>query len=105
MTPRSEHQQPKECSRCGKCCEYLAIAQERNIPRDARKYMEYHGVFFDQGLALIRAPCKHLAFPEMGKAVCLIENHKPQQCRDYKGKRLHDGRISYIPEGCGMAKQ
>jgi hypothetical protein len=92
-----------DCARCGKCCEYLAIAQERDIPKDSRKYMEYHGAFFDKGFALIRAPCKHLAFHEMNKASCLIEKDKPLQCRQFKGKKLHDGRISYIPEGCRMA--
>ena len=93
-----------ECSRCGKCCELLAIAQERDIPKDSRKYMEYHGVFFDKGFALIRAPCKHLTFM-VDNASCLIEDHKPLQCRQYKGKKLHDGRISYIPDGCGMANK
>ena len=93
----------KECARCGKCCELLCIGQERNIPKDAREYMKYHGVFFDKGFALIRAPCQHLA-GQRGKATCMIEHTKPLQCRQYKGKKLHDGRISYIPDGCRMAE-
>jgi len=94
-----------ECARCGKCCELLCVGLERDIPQDARNYMRYHGVFFDKGMALIRAPCIHLAFHEMGKATCMIEKTKPLQCKQYKGKKLHDGRISYIPEGCRMAEQ
>ena len=94
-----------DCLRCGKCCELLVVGMARDIPHDSRKYMEHHGVFFDKGFALIQAPCKFLAYPEMDKATCLIEATKPIQCRQFKGKKFHDGRISYVPDGCGMAQR
>ena len=92
-----------DCSRCGKCCELLAIGLTKDIPIDAMGYLTYHGVYFDKGFALIYAPCEHLSYVE-GKAVCDIEKTKPQQCRDFDGRKLHHGRISYVPDGCGMQR-
>lgn len=88
------------CARCGACCrwpgavkvtdaEVDAIAEHLGMP--VEEFIEHHTVITPdrQHLSLCEkanGECEYLAADDNGAARCLIDDVKPQQCRNFPDK-------------------
>ncbi len=89
------------CNRCGKCCQYTWHTGKTDIGKEflrAKGYREGNdGVFYAY------SPCKECRIEYIyggaeGRhthAICQIQNHKPQICRDHGSDKNH-----FYPDGC-----
>lgn len=94
------------CVRCGACCSWFVIANERSLKDPAQKeYMEQRADAKANGFYLVHAPCRHLidGTKEDPRTTCDIYKTRPLLCREYKGKPSFKNHKFAVPPGCAMA--
>jgi len=103
-----------QCKRCGVCCMTARMSFAKSdvaggnedAARDLLRWWSLRpGTFVKEGEDTIEfgidAPCKFLSFDEDGKATCLIQDNKPQICRDFPTRPV--GKCpgyTFVPTSC-----
>lgn len=91
-----------ECARCGACCEMIVIPLKMLSKRDI-EYFRARGLKEEQGFFIVPHRCEQLmTSSSLPRATCLINDHKPETCRRFKGKSQSAGVMYYVPERCAM---
>ena len=71
-----------KCSRCGKCCRFLAFPLKEQPTEEDVRWLTAHPHIFIVGNALIvKTKCRHLKYKN-GKHYCDIYDKRPKICRD-----------------------
>lgn len=97
-----------ECSQCGQCCLWIALALEKRCSTEQRGYLEQRCTKKDQGFFLAYCPCTHLIVPsedDLANGVkhrCGIYDVRPKFCRVYKGQDRYKDTVFYKPPTCTM---
>jgi Fe-S-cluster containining protein len=100
----------KQCTSCGACCEVLA-SPIKGMDKDDIEYLRARGLKEEQGFFLLPHTCAQLGLykrnvpTEEGREYdryCIIHDHKPKTCRNFKGKKAHAGKLYYVPDCCTM---
>lgn len=93
---------PKNCARCGYCCQLIVPLNEKEIKRI--KKLGYDEDYFTEkdshgkkALKLINNYCIFLEI-NGGIARCRIYSHRPKRCRDYPGKNLCNLKKHFVFE-------
>jgi Fe-S-cluster containining protein len=98
----------KECSRCGKCCMYIALPM-KTMDAQSIDYFMARGLERDekQGVFIVPHRCAQLIDPPTSadKYSCAIHNTKPKSCRQFKGKSNYLNRRFHVPPGCTMSEE
>lgn len=108
----------KDCNRCGECCKVL-VSPIKGMQKDDIEYLRARGLKEELDFFLIPHQCEQLELPhwvsgmdkpniddrclcEMSEHTCKIHDHKPKTCRNFKGKKMHAGKLYYVPNCCTM---
>jgi len=83
-----------ECSRCGRCCQYIAFKSHGMSP-ETTEWLIVRGCFVDGDYLVLEHWCPHLSYD--GIATCDLHETKefPVLCRRYHGH----GHF-YVPKEC-----
>lgn len=93
------------CARCGSCCEWFVIANQKGLTVDQRDYMDARSDAKFGDFYMVHAPCRFLiqGTKEDPKAKCEIYKTRPKLCRQYNGKPQFGRQKFAVPPGCAMA--